>query len=994
MPFYKTTKLFLLVFLWFNFAFAQNYPTKNYTAAKDLPNNSVRSILVDSNNSLWIGTENGIVKKENDEFQYFFEEDGLAQNSCWAIAEDKNGKLWFGSYGEGVSVYDGYKFKILSEKDGLVHNQITKLFTSSNYMYVGTSDGVSLINVNTFKVNSLKTPTGKELFRVQDFFEYQNQIYVVTYRSGIFRILNEEEQTALVKVNDHKYIYSVFPDNDNIYSSNKGFFTKSHLPDYVSEKDSIPLEKRGTSIIWDYAKTDVHRIFAAAWGIYDTNGGIYELVEEQLISRASEFNISSREVISLAYDSKFEKLYAGTRDAGLFEIALNPQIKIHELPGKNIIGFARTEKTSAVLFNDGIVFKRAGNEQKITLSQLKNWQEKYVLNTDLPLPKHQDDFYELDYSTKAADIDFYDIKVSKHTFWINTNIGVFAIKESGELNRYLPLHSEEINFTKTGNLIETNPYGGVRVYSDLDLLKYTHFEKDNAQTPTMVVGSLQRGDKTYFLSVFSGLYAWENNRFTSYLENGIWGEKKLKHITGLGNDLAISNEFGDVFIVNDDESFKIHKKIPRAKIQGNSISFLKNYQGTLIIGTEKGLTLYKNGRYIFLDKEQGLEQPLLSAELTQNTLSIGSDNGYYNIDIDAVKDSTTLVDQIELKEIFINNSKFSLGSSPERDKLKLKYNENTVLLKFSTNAHPYPNKLKYQYRLNEGEPWSLPFSSSEIFLPSLPTNNYELEVKVLDESTGLSYTQALLNLTVLPPFWKTWWFALLIISIIATVIYSFYKFQIRQARKFEAQKGLIQKRFEETKMEALLAQMNPHFIFNAMNSIQYYIMDSDIDKATIFLGDFSKLIRLNLDHCTKPTILLSEEIEYLQSYIRVENTRFNNRIKVMFEIDPLIDPHAVEIPTMLLQTFVENVFVHAFPPGVINPTLKVSFNMFSEDVLQCKIEDNGIGFSDNSKNKLHESKGVSLVKERLALLGYDVEEAVQIISAKNKGTSVSIKLKV
>ncbi|MGW1453971.1 sensor histidine kinase [Salegentibacter agarivorans] len=994
MPFYKTIKLFLLVFLCFNFAFSQNYPTKNYTAAKDLPNNSVRSILVDSNNSLWIGTENGVIKKENDEFQYFFEEDGLAQNSCWAIAEDKNGKLWFGSYGEGLSIYDGYKFKILSENDGLVHNQITKLFTFGDYMYVGTSDGVSLINVHTFKVNSLKTPVGKELFRVQDFFEYQNQIYVVTYRSGIFRILNVEEQAALVKVNDHKYIYSVFPDNDSIYSSNKGFFTKSHLPDYVSEKDSIPLEKRGTSIIWDYAKTDDHKIFAAAWGIYDTNGGIYELVEERLISRASEFNISSREVISLAYDSKFEKLYAGTRDAGLFEIALNPQVKIHELPGKNIIGFARTEKTSAVLFNDGIILKSSGNEQKITLSQLKNWQEEYVLNIDFPLPKHKDDFYELDYSTKAADINFYDIKVFKNTFWVNTNIGVFAIKDSGELNRYLPLHSEEINFTKTGDLIETNPYGGVRMYNDLDLFKYTHFEKENPQTPTMVVSSLQRGNKTYFLSVFSGLYAWENNGFKSYLENGIWSEKKLKHITGLGKDLAISNEFGDVFIVNDDEYFKIQKKIPRAKIQGNSISFLKNYRGTLIVGTEKGLTLYKNGRYIFLDKEQGLEQPLLSAEVTQNTLSIGSNNGCYNIDLDAVNDSTTLVDQIKLKKIFINNNKFSLGSSTERDRLKLKYNENTVLLKFSTNAHPYPNKLKYQYRLNEEEPWSLSFFRPEIFLPSLPEDNYELEVKVLDESTGLSYTQALLNLTVLPPFWKTWWFALLIISIIVMVVYSFYKFQIRQARKFEAQKGMIQKRFEETKMEALLAQMNPHFIFNAMNSIQYYIMDSDIDRATIFLGDFSKLIRLNLDHCTKPTILLSEEIEYLQSYIRVENTRFNNRIMVIFETDALIDTHAVEIPTMLLQTFVENVFVHAFPPDVSNPTLKISFKMLSEDVLQCKIEDNGIGFSENSSNKLHESKGVSLVKERLALLGYNVEEAVKINSAKNKGTSVSIKLEV
>jgi LytS/YehU family sensor histidine kinase len=157
--------------------------------------------------------------------------------------------------------------------------------------------------------------------------------------------------------------------------------------------------------------------------------------------------------------------------------------------------------------------------------------------------------------------------------------------------------------------------------------------------------------------------------------------------------------------------------------------------------------------------------------------------------------------------------------------------------------------------------------------------------------------------------------------------------------------------------------------------------------------DFAKLIRLNLDHCTKPTILLIEEIEYLQSYIRVENTRFNNAIKVIFEIDPLIDVYEVEIPTMLLQTFVENVFVHAFPAGIKDPTLKVSFKPVSEGLLQCKIEDNGIGFAKNSTNKLHQSKGVSLVKERLTLLGYDVEEALQIISAKDKGTTVILNIK-
>lgn len=994
MPFYKIIKFFLLLFLWFNIAYSQNFPGKSFTAANELPNNTVRSLLVDSNNILWIGTDNGVVKKENDVFKSFFEEDGLGLNSCWAIAEDKNENIWFGSYGGGVSIYDGIKFKVISEKDGLIHNEITKLFSFENYMYVGTSDGVSIINVDTFKVLSLDIPAGNELFRVSGFFDYGKEIYVVTYRTGIYKISINKSQKVLDKVSDSKYIYSVFVDKDSIYSSNKGFFTKNSLVDYVNEKDSISSKKLGYSILWDQVKTRNDKIFAAAWGIYDTNGGIYEVKNDRLVSRASDFNVPSKKVISLAYDASFEKLYVGTMDTGLFEVNLNPQIKFNKLQGENITGFASTGNTSAVLLEGSIVIKDTKKELAIPLSQLKEWQVEYVLNTKLPLPKHEDSFYELDHSTKAEDINFYDIKVSKDLYWVNTNIGIFAVKASGELHRYLPLHSEEINFTENGRLIETNPYGGVRIYDDLDAFTYTHFKPEDPNTPTMVVNSLRKNDKTYLLSVFSGLYVWRNNGFQSYLENGIWKEQKLRHITTLGKNIALSNEFGDVFVVNDDESFKLLKKIPRAKIYGNTISFLKDYLGILLIGTEKGLTLYKDDRYIFLDEEQGLKQPLLSANVSQNRLYVGSRYGIYNLDLDAICNSKALVKELDLKEIFINNNQFPSQKFTDIKEIKLPHNENTVLLKFSTNAHPYPHKLKYQYRLNPNENWSLPSSKPELFLPFLPADDYKIAVKVLDESTGYGFTQPLLSLAILPPFWKSWWFTLLITMTIILMIYSIYQFQIRQSRKFEAQKRMIQKRFEETKMEALLAQMNPHFIFNAMNSIQSYILDSDVDNASIFLSDFAKLIRLNLDHCTKPSITLIEEIEYLQSYIRVENTRFNNTVKVIFETDPLIDVYDVEIPTMLLQTFVENVFVHAFPTSITNPTLKISFKLLPENVLQCKIEDNGIGFPPGATNKLHQSKGVSLVKERLALLGYEVEKTVQMISVENKGTTVILRLNI
>ncbi|PTX43732.1 hypothetical protein C8P64_2264 [Christiangramia gaetbulicola] len=994
MPFCKTTSLFLLVFLWLNLAFSQNFPSKNYNAATELPNNTVRALLVDSDNILWIGTDNGVVKKENDVFKYFFEEDGLALNSCWAIAEDKNRNLWFGSYGEGLSIYDGTKFRVISENEGLVHNEITSLFSNRDEMFVGTSDGVSVVNIHTLKVQTFNIPEKDELFRVQEFFEYEDQVYVVSYRSGIFKFENRENQKKLVRVNDQEYLYSVFLEKDSIYSSRKGFFSKTSIKDYFGEKDNTPSKKLGHSIIWDYIKTRNGKIYAAAWGIYDANGGIYEIAGDSLISRAEDFNIPSKEVISLAYDANFEKLYAGTRDAGLFEIKLNPQIKFHRTEGKNILGFANTENSSAVLHSDGISIKSNNEEQKTSLEQLKKWQEKYVLNTRIALPKHEDSFYELDYTTRAKDIQFYDIKTHKNRYWVNSNIGIFAIKENGKLHRYLPLHSEEINFTGNGDLIETHPYGGVRVYNDLDFFKYTHFLQDDARTPTMVVNSLQKAQKTYFLSVFSGLYIWEDQKFSSYLEKETWKEKKLRHITPLGKDLAISTEFGDIFIVNDDSAFEVLKKIPRAKIAGNTISFLKEYDCSLLIGTEKGLTLVKDERFILLNEEQGLKQPLLGAKVEGDQLVIGSKDGYYSVDLKAISNPKPLVNQLEIKEVYINNNEFASEELAGKKDIDLAYDQNTVLLKFSTNAHPYPHKLAYQYRLNNSDNWSLPSSDPQIFLPFLPSKNYKVDVRVLDKSTGLNYTQSLLSMSVLPPFWKTWWFLLLLFSSISMLIFSIYKFQIRQTRNFEMQKSLIHKRFEETKMEALLAQMNPHFIFNAMNSIQNYILDSDIDNATVFLGDFAKLIRLNLDHCTKPSILLIEEIEYLQSYIRIENTRFNNAIRVIMDIDPAIDIYEVEIPTMILQTFVENVFVHAFPGNIKNPELKVSFKLLNEELLQCKIEDNGIGFSPGTTSKLHNSKGVRLLQERLALLGYNVDEAIQINSTKNKGTTVIITLEV
>lgn len=978
--------------MFYCFSNSQNYNSKNFTSAKELPNNSIRALFLDSQHFLWIGTENGLVYKENESFTSYFEEDGLAMNNCWAIAEDSNQKMWFGSYGGGLSILIKGKFKVLSETDGLVNNEITKLFTDTNKMYVGTSDGISVIDINTYKITSLK-PVNNQLFRVSSFFEFEQQIYCTTYNSGVYKITVESQKIVLTKINSHQYTYAAFKNKDSIYSSNKGFISKTKLSSFVAKSDTIPMGKMGFSVIWDYCLGLQNNLYTAAWGIYKNDGGIYEIVNNEFVNRNSNFNITSKEILSLAFDSKFNKLFVGSKDKGLYEVDLSRVIKFVPSENRNILGFASAANSKATLFNNGLVINKDKKNYNVQSKDFKKWQANYVRNTKIALPKHNDNFYELDYNTKSEDVKFYDVKTFHNLFWVNTTIGIFALKDNGELYRYLPLHTEEFNFTASGNLIETNPYEGVRVYQDLENFDYTYFGTEHKSTPTMLANSLNKDSKTYFLSIFSGLYVWENSQFVSYVDNAIWLEKKLKHITKLGDHIAISNEFGDVFIINDVYNFEIIKKIPRSRIQGNSISFLDEFKGYLLIGTEKGLTIYKNDLFAFLNEEQGIKQPFLSSKVENSTLYIGSENGYNTVNLDAVINSEQLVHKINIKSIKINNQNESIQQLVLNNNLILPYNKNTITIRFSTNAHPYAHKLRYQYRLNSIADWSEITTTPEIYLPYLPNDKYEVEVKVTDLSTGLNFNQIVLKMNILPPYWKSWWFILISIFGTLLVFLAFYKHRIDQLKKFEAEKGVIKKRVEEVKMEALLAQMNPHFIFNAMNSIQKYIIESDIDNAVLYLGEFSKLIRKNLDHCTRPYIFLVEEIEYLESYILVENKRFNDRVSVEINIEKSIDTYIVEIPSMIIQPFIENVFVHAFPPSIKNPELTIDFKMLTHENLICTIKDNGVGILDKPK-KLHKSKGLLLVKERLKLLGYNIKETLIISSLKNVGTTVIISLKV
>ena len=145
------------------------------------------------------------------------------------------------------------------------------------------------------------------------------------------------------------------------------------------------------------------------------------------------------------------------------------------------------------------------------------------------------------------------------------------------------------------------------------------FEPTDKNNPKDIVAVDSINNKLYFSSKFTGLYQYQNGKFTSFLKNNIWQEKELTHsIIYKNKKLAISNSRGSVFIADVSNGFKISKIINRKEIIGETILFLKSYDDYLIIGTEKGINLYKDGTIIFLDEEQGVSHKNFTSALIKN----------------------------------------------------------------------------------------------------------------------------------------------------------------------------------------------------------------------------------------------------------------------------------------------------------------------------------------------------------------------------------------
>ncbi len=305
------------------------------------------------------------------------------------------------------------------------------------------------------------------------------------------------------------------------------------------------------------------------------------------------------------------------------------------------------------------------------------------------------------------------------------------------------------------------------------------------------------------------------------------------------------------------------------------------------------------------------------------------------------------------------------------DSVVVNHNDNRVRILCEGISLRNSSKISYKYKLSESNEDWMNTQSREITFNNLEPGDYTLVIYALNANGIASREPAMLQMHVTRPFTKTFWFYALIVAAFFLLVVLSVRMRLNVVKQKAARRSSEERRMAELRLSALRAQMNPHFIFNAINSIQHYVLNNDSEKAYSYLAKFSKLIRLVLDQSQSNTITLKQELELLGLYVELEQLRFEHPISIEWFVAPEIDQSGVRLPGMLIQPYIENSIWHGLLPlkereGV----LKIHITE-SVDNLIVVVEDNGIGRAAAQKVQSESSRrsyGMLITNERLKLL--------------------------
>ncbi|MBO9635243.1 MAG: histidine kinase [Chitinophagaceae bacterium] len=951
---------------------AQEYNHIQYTIANGLPSNTVYDVKQDADGFIWVGTDAGLARFDGRNFVTFTTRDGLPSNDVLVLFPDTKGRMWISTLHNSICYH--YKGKIHSYKNDTMLKRMTFAAiphlmreNKAGDVMIGSGD-VGGLDMYVVKANNRVVATHHPTQYLGSAGIQTGEAaheFIASYYDTINKVISNYSFDG--EKWEHKISFSRYLDTIKFFTIVDGKPVYHHYKIFSDAPGRHLRYDERTNIVYsiEHAHLD-DRISVSTqdgWKIfaYGTSRGSFIL--DTITGNISDHLLPGK-VTNRAYPDREGNIWVCTNSEGL---ALFPsrQVRSLPLPGQTEsiyslysaggVTYAGSANSNLYIIRDNKVSK-VNFDRYIKISN--NQRQDNILRRIEPSGKSKlilgfDDFI-LKYDPISGKTNYCKVDVTKHLFTISPDTVLAATGRATLL-----LNS---NFNILDTILSARSYSALR--------NGNAYYVGTTNGPVKIVP----GHPPVNLSTSQQELNTQINYMEMDPDGSIW-------MSSTGNG---------IFKIRND---KIEEWINASNgLNSNNCKAMYLDGKFLWVGTEKGLNRI-NRAY----PSEPIQQYTVEDGLASNDIhSIFSDRGtiYLGTDgrltwFDSSKMKTPSICKLQLLDVELGKRSISI------DSLKgLKYNENNLKFYFTALSFKSSSNIVYLYHLKGlSDTWDSTFNSNLEFL-ALPPGEYQLELFARNKF-GQNSNVITIPFLIKPPFWATWWFRIVILGSVIAITWWIIVRRIRR----EQEKSAVQNRLNELEQQALRSQMNPHFIFNCLNSIQNFLLQNNFEKTNEYLTAFAQLIRQTLDNSSRSSISLESEIRYLNSYLELESMRFAHSFVHSIELDSAIDADRTFIPTMILQPYVENSIRHGLRYRQEGAKMvKVIFKKRGNTLL-CIVEDNGIGRRKAAELKSfmhveYQSKGMTLTAERIAALNrrQDIPITVDVIDMEEDGNATGTQV--
>jgi ligand-binding sensor domain-containing protein/two-component sensor histidine kinase len=958
-------KIVITIFIVFVYlsktSLAQDPIAFQITTEEGLPNQTIYSVVQDQKGFIWLGTDAGLYRYDGVRYKEY-KSPYQKSRSVTGLTLAQNGRLYMYNFnGQIFYIEKDSLFFLSSWNNGIISNICTD---TVNQLWVAHDRGIVVLNNKTNKWTNYSTncDNNNSGFTHSCFIEKDNTLWCIGSQ-GLVAIKNNRKTFFSVKWKEGKVsgeYQLAYNSKDKFVFSRvggeifklvnghiKSFYSKNLNP-LLQDKKITRAEEDADGRIWIFTFSGIV--------IYDIKKDI------------SEIYYGDKCFSSGICDNE-NTYWLATLDDGLLRIPeINHKIWQVKDSKNNNIKISKlkcSDKHIAFSSSNGIV---GTLDFKSNLSQLISLDTKLDIQSLALTESKKDVLFSIQnsiYKTNQKSYteviksfpptkdllqigNHYIIATSRGAYWINGN----DIKQSQTLNG-LWCRSVVVNKEKNKLYIATNKGIDIFYKNNINWIKINTLLKDVQIT---------------------SLHVSETNDVYSLSYNG------------------------SIHQIEKDKETKLLVTLPEY-INAHQIIVKKN---KLYGATNKGLYVFNlKGQLLqIVNRLSGLASDNINAlDIDSNYIWLASSKGIEQIPL-------TLNEKTSLSKIYLNSISINNILQEFDEHLSLKYKQG-FSVKLEAVSLSSENQFQYAYRLNKANWLYLPATISDINIPPLNSGAFKLDIKLVNHLGNDSLNTITIKGYVAPPFWQTWWFYILIGCVfvfIATIVFKNRIKRLERKQAKELERIHIEHQLKLSQETALRAQMNPHFIFNVLNSIKSYIYENDKKKAASYLQRFSDLVRKILEQSSMSWVKLDEEIELLKLYIELESMLFIDEFHYSIQIDDSIDISHTSLPSLILQPFIENAFKHGLRHKNGEKNLEIAFAMDeANSTLIVTISDNGIGrdqsklINDNNSKK-HQSfsteainKVKTLNQNQSGIIAIDYVDLFN--NYQSIGTSVVIKIK-